>query len=161
LRLRKGRTPRQIALAAALVYALLGALWIAGSDQLVAILASGPEQLTRLQNAKGWAYIGITAVLAYGLVRGLLWRDARLRAQTARLATTLDSVPIGVALLDAEGRCRQANPALHALIGAVPDSLDELDLRQHLGLDAEVWLAAFGEPQRVPMRDAKGRERVL
>lgn len=143
----QGRSPPSLALAAALIYATLGALWIAGSDEFVALLARDAGQLSRLQSLKGWAYVGITAVLAYGLVRALLGRDARLRAQAGRMAAILEHAPVGIALLDVDGRCSQASPALYALLGAEPDSLTGSDFRQRLELTPEQWLAAFVEPQ--------------
>lgn len=159
--MRRRRSPRLIALAWASVYALLGALWIVGSDEAVALLAQSPGQLTHLQNIKGWTYVGITAVLAYCLVRSLLWRAGRLRAQDARHGAILGQLPVGVALIDLQDRCLQANPELHRLLDASPGSLPGENLRKALGLDAERWQAAHREPQALHWHVAGGTARFL
>ncbi len=68
-------TQRRIAGFVAL-YALIGALWIVFSDEVVARLASTPAQLTLLQTLKGWIYVAVTAAIL-GLI---LLHDARTRA---------------------------------------------------------------------------------
>lgn len=68
-------TQRRIAACVAL-YALIGALWIVLSDEVVAFLASTPAQLTLLQTLKGWVYVAVTAAIL-GLI---LRHDARARA---------------------------------------------------------------------------------
>jgi hypothetical protein len=59
------------ALRVALIYAALGAAWILGSDWLVGRLISDSSALVRVSAVKGWAFIGVTALLLYGLVRRL------------------------------------------------------------------------------------------
>ena len=51
-------------------YLVVGALWIWFSDWALEGLIHSPEALTRAQNLKGWAFVGVTAVLLYFLVRG-------------------------------------------------------------------------------------------
>jgi signal transduction histidine kinase len=65
----------------ALWYALFGALWIMGSDQLLLMAVRDPETLTYLQSIKGYAYVSITALLLYALVRQSVRRIRRAEAQ--------------------------------------------------------------------------------
>lgn len=60
---------RQPALRIALLYALLAGGWIAVSDHLVAQLALSPETRERLSVLKGWAFVAVTALLLFGLLR--------------------------------------------------------------------------------------------
>ncbi|MBE2295373.1 MAG: PAS domain S-box protein [Phycisphaerales bacterium] len=52
-----------------LIYALTAAFWIFGSDQLVLWLGVDPLVLTRIQTAKAWIFVGVTALLLYMLIR--------------------------------------------------------------------------------------------
>jgi diguanylate cyclase (GGDEF)-like protein/PAS domain S-box-containing protein len=55
----------------ALLYAVMAAFWIFGSDQLVLWLNLDPVASTRLQTAKGWAFVIATALLLLFLLRRL------------------------------------------------------------------------------------------
>jgi PAS domain S-box-containing protein len=67
-----------------LVYALVSALWIFGSDWLVAQIIPGQLQ-TVIQTFKGLAFIILTSALIFGL----LWRELKAREKTE--ATLRDS----------------------------------------------------------------------
>ncbi len=54
-----------------LTYALVAAFWIFGSDQLVLWLGVDPAALTRLQTTKDWAFVAVTALLLYLILRRL------------------------------------------------------------------------------------------
>ncbi len=73
--------PARMALAIAGAYACIGFLWIALSDGFVASLDLPPDQITRLQNLKGWAYVAVTAALLYGVLHYLFARLERTRKQ--------------------------------------------------------------------------------
>ncbi|WP_165967438.1 CHASE domain-containing protein [Luteimonas aestuarii] len=92
------------------------------------------------------------------------WRRSELRFRSA-----MEYSAAGVALLDADDRIVEANPALEVLFGAAPDSLGGTSLTQRL-LDPDApWRAergprvaedgAYRTTQRV--LDAKGDERRL
>ncbi len=72
------------ALRVALAYAALGAAWILGSDWLIGRLISDPSALLRVSAIKGWAFIGVTALLLYGLVRRLPHEQAAPKVDQAR-----------------------------------------------------------------------------
>ena len=60
------------------VYLLFGLLWIFFSDSILSNLVSDREQLTRFSIYKGWAYIFLTSVLLYLLVRKTLQQQSRI-----------------------------------------------------------------------------------
>ncbi|MFO1325834.1 MAG: PAS domain-containing protein [Rubrivivax sp.] len=59
---------RSPALRIALTYAVAGALWVLGSDWLLAQLVTDAGLRHQLGAAKGWAFVGVTAALLYGLL---------------------------------------------------------------------------------------------
>ena len=68
---RAQRQPQQglTALTVALLYACFAALWIVLSDRLVLWLFTDPEQAQLVSTLKGWAFVLLTALLIYGLLR--------------------------------------------------------------------------------------------
>lgn len=59
----------KIALKIALIYFLIGFLWILFSDQFLLTIAQSEAYLTILQTYKGWFFVSITATLLFFLVR--------------------------------------------------------------------------------------------
>jgi PAS domain S-box-containing protein len=53
----------------ALIYLLIGALWILFSDKLASTIAKDQDTLTLISTIKGWIYIVITAALLYRLIQ--------------------------------------------------------------------------------------------
>ncbi len=54
-----------------LVYAAFAAAWIYGSDLALAWLVRDPAQLSLIGMYKGWAFVAVTSVLLYGLMKRL------------------------------------------------------------------------------------------
>lgn len=52
-----------------LIYALFAAGWILFSDSLVALLLTDPEYVLIVSTLKGWAFVGVTSLLLWGLLR--------------------------------------------------------------------------------------------
>ena len=65
-------TPHLIALRIFIVYLLIGVFWIFFSDHILQTLVSTQEQFTQYSIYKGWAYITLTAVVLYFLVRATI-----------------------------------------------------------------------------------------
>ena len=63
------RRPFSIALRTAIFYAIIAGVWILFSDQALASFISSPQWLTTLQTYKGWAFVGVTALLLYLFLR--------------------------------------------------------------------------------------------
>ncbi len=91
---RNGKTA---AFKIALVYAVIGGLWILFSDRLLIFLFEDPLTLTRMQTLKGWFYVLVTAVILFFLI----WRsvvsvrrsEEALHENRRRLATLLSNLP--------------------------------------------------------------------
>ena len=83
-----GTDMRRAALRIAGIYAILGAAWILFSDRLVRLIVAQPDEVTWLQNGKGWLFVLGTALMVYLLVhRGLVTVDGlRTRHQESPAA---------------------------------------------------------------------------
>jgi len=84
-----------------MIYAVVGVLWIAVSDNIVHMMSKDPEIITRLQTYKGWFYIGLTAVMLYWLVRR--YGDAR-RESEEKFRSIFDNGIDGILLADSESK---------------------------------------------------------
>ena len=67
--LRANSRRHRAALRIALIYALVGSLWILGSDWLLSKLVSDPAWVIQVGAVKGWVFVAVTAGLLYLLVR--------------------------------------------------------------------------------------------
>jgi PAS domain S-box-containing protein len=80
------RTPGNIAI----LYAITGFAWILFSDNLVAMLVRDPQGVLLVSQMKGWAYVLVTSLFLYWLIKGatrrLVQSEAMLRLQAADLA---------------------------------------------------------------------------
>jgi len=74
------------ALKTAAVYALLGGVWIVLSDRLLWALVQDLETYAALQTYKGWFYVALTAVLAFGVVSALMRREVTALEKAQRSA---------------------------------------------------------------------------
>lgn len=82
----RGRvTPRCLALLIAGVYLVLGFAWILFSDRAVESVITDVSSLSRIQTAKGWFYVVLTALL---LFLGAWWAMARIENLLQRHALT-------------------------------------------------------------------------
>jgi PAS domain S-box-containing protein len=61
----------------AVTYVLIAAAWILGSEWVLAMLASDPEALLRISAVKGMAFVLVTGILLYALLRGVFSRIAQ------------------------------------------------------------------------------------
>lgn len=104
-----------------LPYAAFAALWIYTSDALLARWAPDLATLMRLQTFKGFAFIVVTAVLLYVLLRRELGLRARAdsdRTRTrARLVDVLESVTEGFVSLDHSWRFTYVNQRAADMLG--------------------------------------------
>lgn len=90
----------------ALLYLLVGGVWILFSDELVARITSDPAVLTQISIYKGWGFIIITALMLYLLIR----RYSRDSLQSERrLLTLTNALPVLISYVGADRRYRFAN----------------------------------------------------
>lgn len=90
---------RRSALQIALAYAALAVVWILGSDYLLSLLVSDPQQAASLQTAKGTAFVLLTGGLIFLLVRAemnsALRANATLRDNMQRLGFVTEHAKVG------------------------------------------------------------------
>ena len=94
---------RQRALSIALIYAAVAAFWILMSDGLIHWLFGDTPRVALLHPFKGLAFILVTSLLLYRLVRRIgkaAHAEAVLRQDQQRLLVMLENMPVLVAALD-------------------------------------------------------------
>jgi PAS domain S-box-containing protein len=67
------------------IYALAGFLWIFLSDQLSIHYAQDAYELNQFQTYKGWAFIVVTTLLVFALIRAAQFHRARHEEKTRRM----------------------------------------------------------------------------
>ncbi len=151
------------------LYAILAALWIYLSDSAVALMAPTPAHLTQLQTVKGWAFVGITAIML-GLI---LRHEARARAaredalrdseETYRTLVEVESDALFL-IDDATDKILTANPAAAALYGYPPAEFLGLRSTDLSAEPAETARITPGTPPapdgivRIPRRSHRKRD---
>lgn len=107
-------SPKMSAFRIALIYVLLGVLWILLSDKLVLVFIRGEVLITKAQTIKGWFYVAITGVLLYFLVLRDMERQARVELELRKVNETLTALlkacPSAVVALDAEEKILMWHP---------------------------------------------------
>jgi PAS domain S-box-containing protein len=107
-------SPKMSAFRVALIYVLLGVLWILLSDKLVSAFVRGEALITKAQTIKGWFYVAVTGVLLYFLVLRDMARQARVEAELRKVNETLTALlkacPSAVVALDSEGKILMWHP---------------------------------------------------
>ena len=72
------------------LYAVVGSVWILFSDNLVGLIFKDTQTILLASQLKGWAYVLVTSLLLYWLIKGstqsLVRSEALLRQQAADLA---------------------------------------------------------------------------
>ena len=113
------RTPRLHRLV--LLYALCAGAWIMISDTLLLVFVNDPATVQRWQTVKGWAFVVVTSLLLYVVLR---WeRRARqqvedaLRQSEARYRDLYHDAPYAYFAVDADGRVQLANRRAVELLG--------------------------------------------
>lgn len=106
-------SPATKAFRLALIYAVAAALWILLTDFLAASLNLPPKIFLYVSLYKGWAFVAVTAVLLYWLLRrdyaGLQRAVETAQEQERLLQSVLETLPVGVWLLDARGMIVHGN----------------------------------------------------
>ncbi len=133
-----------------LAYAVLAGLWVGVSDLLVAWRFDDPARITLASTLKGGAFVLVTSLLLYGLLRRLTSRGAAAarQAQTDRqralrlLAAIVDNSDDAIFAKDLDGRYILFNRAACDFVGKTVDEvLGQDDLALFPAAQAEVLLA--------------------
>ena len=116
------RDPVRTALRSAAVYALLAALWIVFTDWALGRVVPAPSTLTRLETLKGWAFVGVTAVMLFLLMRRELARvrqaEQAMRESEAKFHALFEQSADATLLLGAGNVIVDCNMAAVRLLGA-------------------------------------------
>lgn len=78
------------ALKVAMVYFLIGCLWILISDKVVAQFTTNLQLLTEIQTYKGWVFISVTAILVFILVRRQILIEIHIQDELKKSRDTLE-----------------------------------------------------------------------
>lgn len=113
-----------------LLYVVVGVAWVFAGDALLAHWVSDPAVLTRLQTWKGWAYVGVTSILAWWLLRRAARADAVRMALAHELSQIARHAPAGIARVALDGRMLWANQRLCDMLGASMVQLLALNFRE-------------------------------
>ncbi len=105
----------------ALLYAGVAGLWILFSDSIAQAIFTSAGAQTTVSIIKGWAFVAVTSMLLFLLVRRLVQQvlHARLEAFLAadRARRLIDASGIAIVALDAEGTVVAWNPSAERMFG--------------------------------------------
>jgi two-component system, cell cycle sensor histidine kinase and response regulator CckA len=126
----------------ALLYVLIGALWIVFSDLAAeAMVGADAATYARLQTLKGWAFVAVSGLVIYLLVHRSLARIAAsqqtLHAAEERFRQTFEQAQVGLGHADLAGHWLWVNPRLAAILGCAPAELHGRELWLTLGRHAD------------------------
>lgn len=145
----------------ALLYLLLGVVWIALSDRLVDVLASDHRSYTLMQTWKGWFYVAFTALLLYLLVMRALSRlEAEMQVQrhlSDALAETRQVHEHLLASLDDVVWLLDLRSQSLLFVSAAAERIYGLPVERFLS-DAKLWLAVVHVEDR---QIADGKQALL
>ncbi len=142
------RRARSRAIGIALVYALIGALWVPSSDWALRQWVDDPELLALLQTWKGWFFTAISSLVLFLVLMRMFRKDALrelasirqqndLRALSRFQDGVIDNASIWITVIDAEARITVWNKAAEQISGyAREDVLGRTDIWTLLYPDA-------------------------
>ena len=120
----------QVGLRVALLYALFGGLWILLSDRLLALFISDIAVLTSLQTYKGWAFVAVSAMLIYGLLRRELTlreiTEGKYQESEERYRLLFETSIDAILLTAPDGTVHAANPAACRMFGWTEDEIIQI-----------------------------------
>jgi len=118
---KSDRAGLNVAFQIAVAYALAGAGWILLSDRVLEMLTRTPEAYARWQSIKGWGYVGVTALLLYGVLQVYVANreraEAALRESEERYRTFFQTSRDPVFITSRDGHWVDMNQAAVELFG--------------------------------------------
>ncbi len=114
----------------ALLYTIFGGLWILLSDRLLAALTSDIATLSAAQTYKGWAFVLVSALLIFFLLRrDLILRqvaESNLRESEERYRRLFENSMDAILLTAPDGSIYAANPAACRMFGWTEDEIKQI-----------------------------------
>ncbi|MFT3752529.1 MAG: response regulator [Paludibacter sp.] len=111
----------------ALIYAVIGIIYIIVSDRLVSLLFSDVRTVTLVGTLKGWAFIAVTALLLWFLIKRhsarLLASEAGRLEREALLSSLIDNVGGYIYVKDTNYRYQFGNAAVCRMAGLTAEQL--------------------------------------
>ena len=169
----------QTDLRVALWYALFGGLWILLSDRLLAAIVTDIATLTKLQTYKGWAYVTISALLIFGLLRREITlrrltvyeAEERMHEHEERLRQVWEVTSDAMCLSDENGIVLAANPSYFRIYGytdeqVIGKNFEIIFPKAEQGQALEQYKSIFQSEKTPPafetmVRHADGTERFV
>ena len=118
----------------ALLYLLIGILWIVFSDEAAAVLAPNQAALTQISIYKGWGYVLVTALLLYWMIRRHTQKISQakltLNESEKNYQELLQQASDGIFIADAQGQYTLVNEEGCRLVGYTQAELLSMNLRE-------------------------------
>jgi len=108
------------ALKIALIYVLIGGLWILFSDRLAQLIALDRNMQTTIEIGKGWVYVIVTALLLYFLICRY---STALVGKEMRYASIFEGASDGIFISTLQGKITDANARGCSMLGYTRDEL--------------------------------------
>ncbi len=119
---RIGSVPAKVAL----VYVLVGCLWILLSDRAISALFQDPLTIARMQTIKGWGFVLVTGLILYILLRNIFSKlghsEDALRYAENKFRTLVEQALVGIYIIR-EGRFIYVNPGFQEIFGYTMDEI--------------------------------------
>lgn len=108
-------SPLRSALTIALIYLLIGGLWIIFSDRVLYTFLEDPQKITEYQTYKGWFFVFVTSVLLFFVIKTHLNRTTsaqqNLLISEERFRKVFTESPLPIMIHAEDGEVIQLNPA--------------------------------------------------
>ncbi|WP_189429271.1 putative bifunctional diguanylate cyclase/phosphodiesterase [Alishewanella longhuensis] len=114
----------------AAIYLLFGIIWISFSDSLLVALVTEPAALMRYQTYKGFAYIIITAIIAWFLLKQRYHFANSLADSEQLLDLTFEHAAAGMAYVATNGSFVQLNKEFCNILGYSAAELRQMSFQQ-------------------------------
>jgi PAS domain S-box-containing protein len=149
-----------------LLYVLFAGVWFAFSDLLLAALIADPLTVRWLQTLKGWAFVGISAVLLHALLRRELrmrqHTETALRQSEQRYRRIIETTEEGIWMIDTDNQTTFVNQKMADMLGYTVDEMSGAPLFAFMDAEGQAIAKASLERRRQGIREqieAKFRRR--
>lgn len=117
--------PQRDALRIAIYYAIFSLLWIFSSDYILYLIAQ-PHAVIQLSIIKGSLFIILTSLFLFAVLRlylrSLSDKEESLRISEKKFRSLFMELPVGVVLMDADGRVVESNPTFREIFRQPADN---------------------------------------